>query len=351
MTEITANETQRPDAATAQSASAAVPDTRATSAQATGALLYAAQRFGLLALFVLVIIGFSFLLPESFPTLANFRNIAGNQSVLAILTLAAIIPLICGHFDLSIGAGLGVTSVATASLVSEYQVPLSLAVVIGIALGALIGLFNGVLIARVGVNALITTLGVATVLTGLTTLYTGGLNIVTGIPEALTDIGSGVWFGLPCTLYFLVVVALFVWYLLEHTPFGRNLHAVGSNPLAARLVGLNVERIVIASFVISGALVGVAGVLQVARQGGGNPQVGIYFMMPALSAAFLGATSIHPGRFNVAGTILAVFFLATSVSGLSLFGVDNWVEALFNGTALVVAVSLSTVLGRRLTGQ
>jgi ribose transport system permease protein len=332
--------------ASAEPANAAKP----TAPSAPGFAFIALQRYGLLVLFVLVVIGFSVLLPESFPTLPNFRNIAGNQSVLAIVTLAAIIPLICGHFDLSIGAGLGITSIATASLLSEYQAPLPVAVLVGIALGAAIGLFNGVLIAKVGVNALITTLGVATVLTGLTTLYTGGLSIVTGIPDALTAIGSGTWLGLPGPLYFLAAVAVFVWYLLEHTPYGRHLHAVGSNPVAARLVGLNVDRTVIISFVVSGALVGLAGVLQVARQGGGNPQVGIYFMMPALSSAFLGATSIQPGRFNVPGTILAVFFLATSVSGLSLFGVDNWVEALFNGTALVVAVALSTVLGRRLTG-
>lgn len=310
----------------------------------------ALQRYGLLVLFLLVVIVFSLLLPDSFATVLNFRNIAGNQAVLAIVTLAAIIPLICGHFDLSIGAGLGITSVATASLLSQFHAPLWLAVPCGIGIGALIGLFNGLMIAKLGVNALITTLGVATVLSGLTTLYTGGQSIVSGIPSALTEVGSGVWLGLPCTLYFLAAVAWFTWYLLEHTPFGRHLHAVGGNPLAARLVGLDVDRIVIQSFVISGALVGFAGVLQVARQGGSNPQVGMYFMMPALSSAFLGATSIQPGRFNVPGTILAVFFLATSVSGLSLFGVDNWVEALFNGTALVVAVSLSTVLGRRLTG-
>jgi ribose transport system permease protein len=314
------------------------------------ATVYTLQRFGLLLLFVLVVIGFSWLLPDSFATVLNFRNIAGNQSVLAIVTLAAIIPLICGHFDLSVGANLGLSSIATASLLSAYSAPLWLSVLAGISLGALIGLFNGLLIAKLGVNALITTLGVATVLTGLTSLYTGGLSIVTGIPELLTDLGSGTWLGLPCTLYALAAVAVFVWYLLEHTPWGRELHAVGSNPLAARLVGINVDRIVLVSFVVSGALVGLAGVLQVARQGGGNPQVGLSFMMPALSSAFLGATTIHPGRFNVPGTVLAVFFLATSVSGLALAGVDNWVESLFNGTALVLAVGLSTVLGRRLSG-
>src|SRR5262249_41220972 len=97
-------------------------------------------------------------------------------------------------------------------------------------------------------------------------------------------------------------------------------------------------------------MIGFGGVLQVARQGGGNPQTGNFFLMPALSASFLGATAIHPGRFNVPGTIVAVFFLATTVSGLSLSGVNTWVESVFNGTALAVAVGLSTWLGRRRAG-
>lgn len=311
----------------------------------------ALQRYGLLVLFALSVLGFSLLLPDSFASVLNFRNIAGNQAVLAIISLAAILPLICGHFDLSIGSVLSLTSIATASLLSKFGAPLWIAVPFGVALGALMGLINGLLVAKLGLNALITTLGTGTVITGLISLYTDGQSIITGIPAALTDVGSGVWLGLPCTLYVLGAVAWLTWYLLEHTPFGRYLHAVGGNPAAARLVGLNVDRIVVQSFVVSGALVGLAGVLQVARQGGGNPQVGMYFMMPALSAAFLGATSIHPGRFNVPGTILAVFFLATSVSGLALAGVDNWVEALFNGTALVVAVALSTVLSRRQSGH
>ena len=318
---------------------------------AKSVLFIALQRYGLLVLFVLSVIGFSLYLPESFPTVLNFRNIAGNQAVLAIVTLAAIFPLICGHFDLSIGSVLGLTSIATASLLSKYEWPLWAAVPAGVGIGSAIGALNGFLIARLGLNALITTLGTATVITGVITWYTNGLSIITGIPVSLTDIGSGVWLGLPCTLYFLAVIAVFCWYLLEHTPFGRYLHAVGANPNAARLVGLNVDRLVMQSFVVSGTLVGLGGVLQVARQGGGNPQIGLYFMMPALSSAFLGATSIQPGRFNVPGTILAVFFLATSVSGLALAGVDNWVESIFNGTALVVAVALSTILSRRQAGH
>jgi ribose transport system permease protein len=316
---------------------------------ATRSMAFAVQRYGLALLFLVVILGFSLLVPDSFPTLGNFQNITGNQSVLAIVTAAAIVPLICGHFDLSIGSNLGATSIATAWMLSNDH-PLWLAVAVGIAIGAAIGVINGVLVAKVGVNALITTLGVGTVLAGLTFKFTDGQSIITGIPESLTDFGSGYWFGLPRTLYVLAIVALLVWYLLEHTPYGRELHAVGANPLAARLVGIRVDRVVILSFVIAGALVGFAGVLQVARQGGGNPQIAAAFTLTPLASAFLGATTIHPGRFNVPGMLLAVFFIATSVSGLNLVGVDTWVESVFNGTALVLSVTLSTVLGRRLAG-
>jgi ribose transport system permease protein len=315
-----------------------------------GASFAILERYFLALLFAAVIVGFSIKLPDSFATILNFRNIVGNQAVLAILSLSAIIPLVGSQFDLSIGSVLGLTAIATSSLLSKYSAPLWLAVLVAPALGASIGLFNGVLIAKLGLNSLITTLGVATVIVGAISWYTEGVSILSGIPSTLTDLGSGLWFGLPRPLYLLAVVALFVWYLLDHTPYGRYLQAVGSNPNAARLVGLNVSRISILSFVISGALTGLGGVLQVARDGGANPQTGSTIALPVLAVAFLGVTSIHPGRFNVPGTLLAVFFLATAVSGLSLIGVDNWVESAFNGTALVLAVALSTIVGRRRAG-
>jgi ribose transport system permease protein len=308
------------------------------------------ERYFLALLFVAVIVVFSVMLPDSFATVLNFRNIVGNQSVLAILSLSAIIPLIGGQFDLSVGSVLGLTSIATASALSRFSAPLWVAVLVGPALGAAIGFFNGTLVARVGLNSLITTLGVATIITGAISWYTEGVSILTGIPLGLTDMGSGVWLGLPRPLYCLAVVAVLVWYLIDHTPYGRYLQAVGSNPNAARLVGLDVRGITIMSFVTSGTIVGLAGVLEVAREGGANPQIGSLIALPVLAVAFLGVTSIHPGRFNVPGTLLAVFFLATAVSGLSLLGVDNWVESAFNGTALVAAVALSTIVGRRRAG-
>lgn len=307
------------------------------------------ERFGLVFAFGAVLIYFS-LNPASsdtFPTMSNLRTIIGNQAVLAIVALASIVPLIAGKFDLSVGAVLGLSSIATAAAMSRFDAPVVVAVIVGIGLGALIGMINGLLVAKAGVNAFITTLGVATVINGLIQWYTGGLSIISGIPKSFTVMGTGLWLGVPRTAFILAVVALAVWYVLEHTPFGRYVASVGSNASAAQLVGLNVDRLVVMSFVCSGALAGVAGVLQVARASGGSPQIGPTFLLPALSAAFLGATVFKPGRFNVAGTVLAVFFVASSVSGMVLSGIKPWIEQTFQGVALVFAVAVSTVVARR----
>ena len=137
-----------------------------------------------------------------------------------------------------------------------------------------------------------------------------------------------------------------VYYLLEHTPFGRYLHALGSNWSAAGLVGLSANRLVLQSFVVSGLLAGTAGVLQLSRVGSASPQVGENYTLPALAAAFLSAAAIRPGRFNAGGVIVAVFFVATINSGLALAGAEAWVSDVVNGTALIVGVALSGLFRR-----
>jgi len=311
------------------------------------------ERYALVVLFALTFLFFSVWSKTSstFPTAANVRVVLGNQAVIGILSLAIIIPLVCGEFDFSVGSVSGITQVLCAGFMSRLGAPVVVAVLAAIAVGALIGLANGNTVARIGVNSLIVTLGVATALAGFVEWYTKGETIVLHISRRLTDIGSGNWFGIPRTLYFLAVVAALTYYLLEHTPYGRYLHSVGSNREAARLVGLRVERIVLVAFVLSGMLAGIAGVILVARNGNASPQLGtVTDTLQALAAAFLGATAIKPGRFNVLGTMVAIFFLAFTVTGLTLAGVANWINDLFNGAALFVAVLISTIVGRRRAG-
>ena len=310
--------------------------------------------YGLVALLGLVVVFFSIWGKTSavFPTAANFDNIVGNQAVLAIVALAAIIPLVAGEFDLSVGAVLGLASVVAAKLMSDTGLPLAVCGLAAVATGTAIGLVNGLVIARLGINSLITTLGVSTVLGGIAVAVSGDAPIVQGIPDSLVTFGTGKFLGLPNTLFVLAFAALLVLYLLEHTPFGRHLHAIGSNAVAARLVGIGVDRLVFRSFVLSGAICGAAGFLQVARSGSGDPQLGVNFTLPALAAAFLGATAIRPGRFNVGGTLVAIFLLAASVSGLTLAGAQAYVQDLFNGSALIAGVAVSTLIARqRLRGR
>ncbi len=316
-------------------------------------MLELVERYALVVLFALTLLFFSVWSKTShtFLTKANFREVLGNQAVVGILALAIMIPLVCGEFDFSVGPVSGLAQVLCAGFMARLGFPLIPAILAAVAIGAVIGLSNGNTVARIGVNSLIVTLGVSTAMLGVIEWYTHGLSIINGISKSLTDIGSGNWFGVPRTLYFLVAVAALVYYLIEHTPFGRYLQSIGSNPDAARLVGLRVDRLVMIAFVLSGALAGFAGVLLVARNGGASPQVGtIADSLQALAAAFLGATAIKPGRFNVIGTLVAIFFLAFTVTGLSLAGVANWINDLFNGAALFVAVLISTIIGRRRAG-
>ena len=228
------------------------------------------ERYALVIVFVAVLVFFSLWseTSDTFPTSANIKNVLGNQSVVAILSLGILFPVVCGEFDFSVGPVAGLSQVLCAGYMARLGVPLAVAIIVGIGVGAVIGVVNGVATGRIGVNSLIVTLGVSALVSGIVTWYTNSQSIITGISSDLTDLGAGDWLGIPRTFYVLAVVALGVYYLLERTPFGRYLYSIGSNPSAARLVGLPVERLVVIAFVLSGTLAGLAGVLLVARATG-----------------------------------------------------------------------------------
>lgn len=306
------------------------------------------EKYGLLVLFGLVVLFFATSgVTPLFTNTANVRNVLSNQSVLGIIAIGSVLPLAAGQIDLSVGPTAGLCSVVTAGLMSKSEQPLVVAVLGGLLVGLVVGLVNGVLVSRFGIGSIIATLGTTSVIAAVVQWYTSGLAMTTNIAPELVQIGLGTWLGVPRPFYFLLAAAALVWYLLEYTPVGRYLYATGANPKAAGLVGLSVDRLVLGSFVAAGLLGGVAGVLLVAVQSGGNPQIGPTFTLPALAAAFLGATTIKPGRYNIPGALAAVFFLAFSVNGLTLWGAEPWVSDLFNGVALILAVGIAVYSGRR----
>jgi ribose transport system permease protein len=283
---------------------------------------------------------------EVFLSADNLRNMAAGQAVLGVLTLGILLTMVSGHFDLSIGNIAGLSSIITAALFSHQHVPLVVGILAGIAVGTVVGGINGVLVTVLRVDPFIITLGTASIILGYIDWYTHGQSIINGIPTSLVSFGGSNLLGIPKVVYVLGAVALLVYYLMEHTPYGRNLHAIGSNKAAARLVGIRVERTIIVAFASTGAFAGVAGVLLLARTGAGNPQVGTTFTLTAVAAAFLGAASFKVGRLNVPGTIVAIFFLAVNITGLTFAGVENWINQLFTGLTLVLAIALAAVLSK-----
>lgn len=309
---------------------------------------YYLEAYALLAFAVLAAIFFSIWseTSDTFLSTANIQTLISSNVVVAVVALAALLPLVCFEFDLSVGAIAGVSSVFVAEALGGGT-GVAAAIALGIGIGLLVGAINALLVTRLGVNAVITTLGVSIILAGIINLKTGGTAIVGGIPSSFSDFGSATTLGVPRPAFALLVAALLVYYLLSHTPFGRYLYAMGSDRAAARLVGVRTKLILGASFVAGGALAGTAGVIQVARAGGADPRIGDALTLPALAAAFLSAAAIKPGRYNVGGTLVAIFFLAVLNSGLNLAGAEPYVTSFVNGGALIVGVGLAVRLGRR----
>lgn len=313
------------------------------------------ERYALLVAFIGVLLFFSLWGKTSaaYGSAANYQALFSHTQVyIVVLSLALLFPLLCGEFDLSVGNIAGFAQIAAAVAMTKHGWSIVPCFILATVIGAVIGLLNGNTIARVGVNSLIVTLGTAGVLLGVVNWYTKGVSYGTNNGSVYSLGTLNTVFGIPRMDILIAIVAIVVWYVINHTPFGRYLMSVGSNPAAARLVGLRVAKTKLLAFVISGALSGFAGMILFVNTGSGNPGAGtIADTLTALAAVFLGATAIKPGRFNVEGTLIAIFFLAATVSGLVIAGVSSDVNQVFNGAALFVAVVISTEVRNRRLGH
>ena len=326
-------------------------DVRFLDRFSTASVLHAVATYGLLMLLALLIIFFSLLLPDTFPTAVNAQALLADRANIGLLALAVMIPLAAGQFDLSVGFGLALTHVLVIGLQVKSGLPWPVAVGIVVVVGALIGLANGVLVAYAKIDSFIATLGSGTVVLAVTYWYTGGLQVYGDLPGSFTSIGTAKIVGIPLPAVIMFLVATVLWIAFEYLPVGRQLYALGANPRAAALVGIRPSRMIIGAFVASGVLVAVDGVLLASKLRIGQTSVGPDYLLPAFVGALLGATAIRPGRVNAWGTIVAVAVLAVGISGLQQEGVDFWVEPLFNGATLIIAVGLTSYAARRRVRQ
>jgi ribose transport system permease protein len=300
----------------------------------------------LLVLVAMVVI-YSVLLPNQFFTFSNLRVITSTQAVLITATLGVVLPFAAGEFDLSFGSVIAWASTLLAILVTNHHWALlpAIAVVLASCLGW--GLLNSLFIVGVGISSLITTLGTGTIIAGLT-LAISHSQIIAGGTKVLTTATTGELFGLPYPVYFGFGLAFVIWFVLDHTPLGRYMYFTGEGRPVARLAGLPVDRIRIAALAASATLCGVAGIINFGQLGSADPNLGSTFLLPGTAAVFLGATVIKPGRFNAWGTVVAVYVLVVGVTGLQLLGGAGWLENIFNGTALILAVSFAHLASRRI---
>jgi ribose transport system permease protein len=308
----------------------------------------AANRFGLVGVLAVVIVVYTIALPGTFATVADLRVITATQSVIIIMSLGLTFPLAAGEFDFSFGPMVAFASSFLAVLTVEHHVALPLAILAVVVACLALACVTSFFVVVIGINSLITTLGLGTFITGVT-LWISDSQVLAGPPQALTTVSTRLLFGLPYPVYISLGLAAMVWFIYQHTALGRYIYLTGEGRAVARLSGIPVNRIRAGAYLIEALLCAVAGVIDFGRLGSADPNLGTSFLLPATAAVFLGATTIVPGRFNAWGTVLAVYTLITGVTGLELLGGAGYVEDLFNGAALVVAVAAAHLLRRRRT--
>lgn len=302
-------------------------------------------RFAVPLLLVALVALFSILRPTTFATAANFQTILVESSVLAMLALSVMLPLIVGEFDLSLATTMGLAAMLAAGLPNRlgFSVPLTLLCVL--AAGAVIGLLHSLLIVKLRLPSFVVTLGTNSLLAGMILLYSGGTVLYEGIPEELSMLGTGSLWGIGYPVIMMLVITFVLWFVLFKRPVGRSVYATGANETAARLAGVNTARVKTIVLIISPILASFAGFILTARIGSANPTSYATYFLPAFAAAFLSLAVFHIGKYNPWGVVFSVYLLAVGVAGLAQIGVPSWVDPVFNGAALILAILLSRYAG------
>jgi ribose transport system permease protein len=324
----------------------AAPEAPAPLPRRSPAGLFAA-RFAVVGVWLALIAVYGILEPDTFLTTGTFQTIFGSQLALVFLTAALLCTICVGEFvDLSVASVLGLSATLLPVLVVDHGWNVWAASLAAIVAGAVVGAVNGFLVVRLGVNTIVVTLGMGTLLLGVA-LWLTNLTAKSGLPREFGEVSLYRVAGLPLGFYWGLVLMLVFAYLLAFTPLGRNMRFVGANREVSRLAGVRVDRIRFGAFVAAGLICGLGGVLAAAAVGGFDPTTSQSYLLPTFAATFLGTAVLQPGRFNPLGTLIAVYFLATGILGLNLLGYTGWVTSVFYGGVLVVAVTVSSLLHRR----
>lgn len=308
--------------------------------------LHLTRTFGTIGLLLVLGIVFTFT-TSTFLTGANIKSVLIVQTIVAAMTLGVLFPLIVGEFDLSIGYSVGFLSMFIAWLAQNGMALFPLIITVAV-MALFIGFVNGVLVEYFQISSFIATLATGTILEGVTFGLSGGQVLAKGIPSFFLTLGSSYAGPLGISVWVIIGLAVIVFYVLEHTPFGRSLYAIGGNERVAFLAGIRTRRAKITCFMLGSLFVAVAATFAVGQNGSASPTYGPDLLLPTYAAAFLAVTTFRPGYYNVIGSIVGILLLAFGFNGLTLWNTPSWVQPIFNGGVLIVAVLTAHSEARRL---
>lgn len=307
------------------------------------------SRYALVLLWIVMLLVLLALVPGDVSPINAMRTVFSQITPVIFLALGVVITMSVGEFDLSFAGIFSISAVAVPSLAVLHGWPVGLAVAGAVVIALVLGAINAALIVGLGINSVVVTLGTWSVAGGLAFLLSGETT-VSGLDPALAAISTGRFLGLPHLFWYGLVLVAIVAYVMGATPTGRNMAFVGSNRAVAALAGIAVGRVRVGAYLASALLAGLAGVVIAIGNGGFNPASAGAYLLPTFAAVFLGTVAVVPGRFNPIGMFIAAYFLITGVFGLQLLGLTGWVTEVFYGAALIVAVTVSHLLQRRVKG-
>lgn len=287
--------------------------------------------------FAVLVLLFGFLEPSIFLTIDNLASILNNGAVLAILACGLTVVLAVGEFDLSIAAVASFAGALAAVTIAQMGWNVALVLPMIIVVGILIGLINGVLVTRYEMPALIATIGVSSLLDGLSMWVTGNSVIFSGFTRPFLALGDWRIGSIQAPVFYLVFIAAILIVILHYTVLGRHIYATGGNRAASRMSGIRVERQIITAFVIAAVLGALAGVIYTARQGSLTPLFGASMLLPTFAAAFLGSVTLARRQFHIVGTVIGVYLIETGTTGLLILGAPAYTQQLFAGAVLILA--------------
>jgi ribose transport system permease protein len=299
------------------------------------------RNIGAVYVWIVLIIVFTVWQPQLFPTTRTAKTVLNEYAITGLAALSVVMPLAAGIFDLSIGSTVGFAGVFAGWSLNTLGLPLGVTILLTLAAGLAIGLLNAVVVVRMRIDSFIGTLATGSIIAALT-IWVSGDQILTGkLSGSFTDLASTSTAGVQLPVIYLLVGMLILAYLLEQTTFGRHIYAAGYGPDVSRLVGLRVDRLRTISLLWSGVLASFAGICLASQLGSADPSTGQEYLIPAFSAAFVGATQFRHGRFNPWGAVVAVLMIGTGSVGLLLAGTQQWMPQVFQGAVLIAAVGIT----------